>query len=127
MQSNSTETAMESRARICQNNMAEPVTATLTIATICKHGILAIFGALAHAINVHRSGGSKGLVDFILLSIMSSFSGVIFALLALQFFNNEYLTLAAAGSGGFLGIEGLTVLAGKVRDTLANFLTTPTE
>lgn len=103
--------------------MAEPITTTLTIATICKHGILAVFGALAHAINVHRNGGSKGLLDFTLLSVMSSFSGVIFALVALQFFNNEYITLAAAGSGGFLGIEGLTVLASKIRDTLAGFLT----
>ena len=103
--------------------MAEPVTTTLTIATILKHGVLAVFGAIAHAINVHRSGGSKGIMDFILLAIMSSFSGVIFALVALQFFSNEYITLAAAGSGGFLGVEGLTVLAGKIRDTLAGFLT----
>lgn len=107
--------------------MTEPITTTLTIATICKHGILAVFGALAHAINVHRSGGSKGVVDFCLLTIMSSFSGIIFALIALQFLHNEYLTLAAAGSGGYLGVEGLSVLASKIRDTLAGFLTGPTE
>lgn len=102
--------------------MSEPITTTLTLGAILKHALLAMFGALAHAISVHRSGGSKGFVDFLLLTLMSSFSGVIFALIALQFFNNEYLTLAAAGSGGFLGVEGLTVLAGKVRDMLANFL-----
>lgn len=106
--------------------MAEPITATLTIGTILKHGFLALFGALAHAINMHRNGQSKGFMDFVLLAVMSSFSGVIFALLALQFFNNEYITLAAAGSGGFLGVEGLTVLATKMRDTLAGFFTTLT-
>ena len=106
--------------------MAEPVTTTLTIMTIVKHGILAVFGALAHAINVHRNGESKGVTDFVLLTLMSSFSGVIFALIALQFLHNEYLTLAAAGSGGFLGVEGLTVLAGKIRDTLAGFLSDKT-
>lgn len=96
--------------------------------TVTKHGFLAVFGALAHAINVHRNGGSKGFTDFLLLAVMSSFSGIIFALVALQFLQNEYLTLAAAGSGGFLGVEGLTVLAEKIRDTLAGFLTDkPTE
>lgn len=88
-----------------------------------KHGIIALFGAMAHAINAHRKGTSKGILDFLLLTVMSSFSGVIFALLALQFFHNEYLTLAAAGSGGFLGVEGLTFVSFKMRAILINFLT----
>lgn len=102
--------------------MTEPITTALTIGTIVKHGILAFFGAMVHAISAHRSGKSKGIMDFFLLTVMSSFSGVIFALIALQFFNNEYLSLAAAGSGGFLGVEGLSVLASKIRDQLASFL-----
>lgn len=105
--------------------MSEPIhdpVAALTYMTIFKHGLIALFGASAHAINTHRNGQSKGAMDFLLLTIMSSFSGVIFALIALQVFNNEYLSLAAAGSGGFLGVEGLTVLAIKIRDSLANLI-----
>lgn len=102
-------------------DMAEPAS-TLTLGIVLKHGILALFGAIAHAIHVHRNGKSKGFVDFILLSLMSSFSGIIFALIALQFLHNEYLTLAAAGSGGFLGVEGLTIVAQRFKVVLANFI-----
>jgi hypothetical protein len=104
--------------------MTEPVsTSALALSAVAKHGMIAGFGALAHAINAHRSGKTKGFLDFCLLTIMSSFSGVIFALVALHLFDNQYITLAAAGSGGFLGVEGLTILSGKVRDVLANTLT----
>lgn len=102
--------------------MAEPVTTGLTIGVIIKHGMLAIFGAMVHAISAHRTGKSKGFADFVLLTIMSSFSGIIFGLIALQFLDNEYLTLAATGSGGWLGVEGLTILAAKIRTQLADFL-----
>ena len=101
--------------------MSEPVS-TFAFTSIATHGVLAGFGALAHAINAHRTGKTKGFLDFCLLTIMSSFSGVIFALVALHLSGNEYVTLAAAGSGGFLGVEGLTILSVKVRDVLANSL-----
>ena len=78
--------------------MSEPVS-TFAVSAVVKHGLIASFGALAHAINAHRTGKTKGLLDFCLLTIMSSFSGVIFALIALHLFDNQYITLAAAGSG----------------------------
>lgn len=92
----------------------------LAASSLVKHGALAVFGAVAHAINAHRLGRSKGLIDFLLLTILSSFSGVLFALAALYFFENQYITLAAAGSGGFLGVEGLTMLTQKIKDMLAS-------
>lgn len=104
------------------HKMTEPLTTTLTIGTIGKHALLALFGACAHAIVAHRNGSSKGLLDFALLTLMSSFSGVVFALIALHTFDSEYMTLAAAGAGGFLGVEGLTILATKIRDSLGNIL-----
>lgn len=104
------------------DNMTEPITAAITTGTILKHGLLACFGAVAAALRAHRMGTSKGFLDFVVLTIMSSFSGVIFALIALQVFHSEYMTLAAAGAGGFLGVEGLTVLAVKIRDSLANII-----
>jgi len=53
---------------------------------------------------------------------MSSFSGVVFALTALYIFDSQYFTLAAAGAGGFLGVEGLSMLALKLKDMLGNAL-----
>ena len=104
--------------------MTEPVSVSaFALSSVAKHGLIAAFGALAHAINAHRAGKTKGLLDFCLLTVMSSFSGVIFALVALHLFGNQYITLAAAGSGGFLGVEGLTILSAKIRDVLANTLT----
>ena len=104
------------------SSMFEPSSAVFTTSAVAKHAAIACFGAVTHAINAHRMGKSKGLLDFILLTIMSSFSGVIFALVALHTTENQYLTLAAAGSGGFLGVEGLSILSVKVRNMLVNTL-----
>lgn len=86
---------------------------------IAKHAFLAFFGGLAHAINAHRKGKSKGVVDFLFLTALSSFSGIIFALVAMHLFDSEYITLAAAGSGGYLGVEGLTLLATKIQEVIS--------
>lgn len=91
---------------------------TLSYSGFWAHAVLALFGAIAHAANAHRRGLSKGLADFVMLTFMSSFSGLIFALIALNVFDSPYLTLASAGAGGFLGVEGLTYLAEKIRDSL---------
>ncbi len=59
-------------------------------------------------------------MDLLMLTIVSSFSGVLFSLIALQFFDSEYLTLAAAGAGGYGGVEGLTMLSKKIREAITN-------
>lgn len=80
------------------------------------HGILAFFGALVHALKAHRSGTTKSLVDFLALTVMSSFSGVMFAFLGLQMFPEHiYITLMLAGTGGFLGVEGMAIIIDNVR------------
>ena len=79
------------------------------------HGILAIFGAFVHAAKAHRDGSSKNFIDFISLTLMSSFSGVMFALIGLEMFGEQsYLTLAMAGTGGFIGVEGMTYIIAYV-------------
>lgn len=75
------------------------------------HGALAVFGAIVHASKAHRDGTSKNLLDFCILTIMSSFSGVMFALIGFEMFGHEsYLSLAMAGTGGFVGVEGMTFI-----------------
>lgn len=73
------------------------------------HGTLALFGAITHSAKVYRDGGTKSLLDFLTLVVMSSFSGVMFALIGMEVFGVEsYFTMAMAGTGGFIGVEGMT-------------------
>ena len=89
--------------------MSEPTLLTTTY--FLQHAIIAVFGGIANAINKHRNGQSKTMLDFILLTIMSSFFGVIFGLLAISFYpTSEYLTMAVAGTGGWLGIESTGII-----------------
>lgn len=91
----------------------------LSLSLIAKHAIVAVFGGVAHAINKQRNGQTKGVMDFILLVVLSSFFGVIFGLLAVNFYpSNEYLTLAVAGAGGWLGIESTGILIDTIRKIL---------
>lgn len=81
------------------------------------HGLLAVFGAIVHASKAHREGQSKNILDFLLLTVMSSFSGVMFAILGLEIFGtSSYLTLAMAGTGGFVGVEGMTFIVSYLTD-----------
>ena len=83
----------------------ETVTAQYT-----AHGSIALFGAIVHALDANRKGHTKSFIDFMALTVMSSFSGVIFALLGLQFFPDQvYFSAALAGTGGYLGIEGMSI------------------
>jgi len=77
------------------------------------HGLLAIFGAIVHAAKAHRENKSKTFADFAALTLMSSFSGVMFALIGLETFGQgSYIALAMAGTGGFVGVEGMTFVIG---------------
>lgn len=86
---------------------------------IAVHGIAALFGAFVHAAKAHRLGQSKTFLDFLTLVLMSSFSGAMFALLGFHFFPGEhYISMALAGTGGFLGVEGMTIAISKIQDML---------
>lgn len=90
-----------------------------SIKLIAAHAALAIFGAVVHAARAYRMGQSRSFVDFLTLTTMASFSGVMFSLLGLYMFGDQaYLTLAMAGTGGFLGVEGMTLIAARVQDLL---------
>jgi len=91
----------------------------ITSAAVAKHGVVAFFGALVHALNAHRHGDTKSLLDILTLTVISSFSGVMFAFLGLHFFSEgSYLTLALAGAGGFLGVEGMGLVIKILKKSL---------
>ncbi len=99
----------------------DPVSAQMII----YHGMLAFFGAIVHAARAHRLGTSKTVVDFVMLVLMASFSGVIFALFGFWMFSSSqpYITLAIAGTGGFLGVEGMTIIIDQIRTLLSRGVT----
>lgn len=87
-----------------------------------KHAMIALFGALVHALMLYRDGKSKGPLDILLLTVISSFSGIIFALIAMYLWPNaEYATMAAAGSGGYLGTEGMSIITGRIREFISGY------
>lgn len=90
-------------------------TTSITAGALTKHGIIALLGGIAHAINKHRMGQTKNFLDFIALAFMSAFFGVIFGFIALSISANEYVTLSIAGTGGWLGIESTGMLIDFVR------------
>lgn len=88
-------------------------------ASILAHAFLAILGAVVHASKAHRLGESKTVVDFLTLIVMSSFSGAMFALIGFQFFSDQiYLTMAMAGTGGYIGVEGMTLIVERVKSII---------
>lgn len=86
---------------------------------IAIHGLMAFFGAIVHAAKAHRAGNSKTWLDFVTLTIMASFSGVMFALVGFAFFpESGYLRIAFTGMGGYLGVEGMTLIIERFRQLL---------
>lgn len=85
-----------------------------------KHAMLALLGGIVHALMSYRSGETKSPADLLILSIISAFTGVIFALIAMHFFPGTYLTYASAGFGGFIGVEGMAYLTAFLKKKLKN-------
>ena len=83
-----------------------------------KHGLIAILGGIIHALSAYRKGETRGLIDIVILAIISSFTGVIFAFLALYLYPQGYLTYAIAGVGGFIGVEGMAWITEFVKKKL---------
>ena len=72
--------------------------------SLALHGSMAFIGGIVRAIKKKKSR----VVEYITFGLVSSFSGVIFALIFKHFYPNyEYLHLAVAGIGGWAGSDGI--------------------
>ena len=102
------------------STMAEPIS-SFSISTLVVHGVIAWFGAIVHAAQAHRKGQVKTFLDFCVLSLISSFSGAMFAFMGLYMFGetNLYLTMAIAGTGGYLGVEGMALIIERVKKIIS--------
>lgn len=91
----------------------------ITTAILIKHGVMAVFSALVHALIEYREGKTRTLLDMFIITIISSFSGVMFGLIALRFFPNDvYFSLAITGTGGVMGVEGLRIVTRQIVNVL---------
>ena len=94
------------------------MTPELHAAIIVKHGALALLGGIVHALSAYRRGETRGPLDILVLATISSFTGVIFAFLALNLYPQGYFTFAVAGVGGFIGVEGMAWITDLVKKKL---------
>lgn len=92
------------------------VTEPISTSAIVVHWALAIFWAIVHALTAHRNGTSKTFIDFCILVTISSFTWVMFTLLAFHFFPASiYLTWASAWFGWFIGVEWMGIVAAVLK------------
>lgn len=81
-----------------------------------------IFGAIVHATSQLKIARDTKVeftkIDFIILTIIASFAGLIFGLLASLFFETQIVVILFSAIGAFLGMAGLN----KISNILLNAL-----
>lgn len=87
-------------------------------------GLFILFGAIVHATaQLKIARDSKQVftgTDFLILSVIAAFSGILFGLLATIAFNNQILVLICSGVGAFLGMAGLNKFAATMLEFLVS-------
>ena len=100
------------------NSMIEILaTLGLTKKVFIIHAIMIALGAMARAFHEMRTEKKFTWLGFITAFITSTFSGVIFVLVAITVLGQENMTAIAyiAGMGGWLGVEGLTMVTERLK------------
>jgi len=78
----------------------------------------AVVGGVIHTIRKAREGQTKGLLDGIMLAIISGFAGAMWGLLAVKFFDGDTVAVSvASGMGGYASVEGLRTLTSIFNNT----------
>lgn len=90
----------------------------LTTKTVIALLGVGLFGAIVHAVNAFKKGEKPSLPDFFINTLTSSFSGLMFGLLAFYSFSNIVIILMVTGIGAYLGIEGLGIVVKFVQSAL---------
>lgn len=95
--------------------MLEPISSS----QVLTHASLAFFWAIVHALNAHRQGTSKTLLDWLILTIMSSFTWVMFTLVWLYIFPTAtYLLFAMSGAGWYVWVEWMSFILWIIKNRI---------
>lgn len=80
------------------------------------------FGSIVHATSQLKIARDKNTefskADFLILTVISSFAGLVFGLIATLFFDNQIAVILFSAIGSFLGMAGLN----KIANALLEFL-----
>ena len=83
-----------------------------------------IFGAIVHATSQLKIKRDKKqeftFIDFIILTIIAMFSGMVFGLLATLVWSNVTIIILSTAIGSFLGMAGLNKVTNIVLELLIN-------
>lgn len=83
---------------------------------------MALFGALACALNARREKRIDNWLDFFTYLVIAAFAGFIFWLVGIFLWGQDsILTGIVAGMGGWLGVDGLAFLAEAIKRLLGRF------
>lgn len=93
----------------------EAITSTM-IAKYIVLGGWAALGGIAHALVEKRKGGVKNFVDGFILALISGFCGLMWGLIAINFYPNDIHVVAfMSGLGGFMSLEGLALMVTYIK------------
>jgi hypothetical protein len=85
--------------------------ASLLIYKYVFFGLMAFFGGIVHSLVTYRRGEIRNRWDFVALSVISGFCGMMWSLLTLIYFpENVFVIAFASGMGGYLSVEGLALI-----------------
>jgi len=86
-----------------------------------------LFGAIVHATSQLKIARDTKVefskADFIILTVIASFAGLIFGLIATMFFDSQVAVILFSAVGAFLGMAGLN----KISNILLNVLVSKVE
>ena len=98
--------------------MSEPVT-SLVISKWVIFSAWSVFGGITHALVEHRAGHVKSFVDGVILSFISGFCGMMWTLIAVRSYPNDWTIIGFAGGlGGYLSLQGLAMMANFLKNKI---------
>ena len=87
-------------------------------------GVTTIFGAIVHAtsqLKIKRDQKQEfTFADFVILTVIAMFSGMVFGLLATLIWSNITIIILSTAIGAFLGMAGLNKVANIVLELVIN-------
>ena len=84
---------------------------TLSLSVWIKLAGMALFAAIAHALNKHRTGQTKSVSDVVILGFIAFFFGIVSGLLAFTMVGGDTPTFyGVIGVAGWLGVEMSSIL-----------------
>ncbi len=98
--------------------MSEPVT-SVVISKWIVYTVWSAFGGITHALVEQRAGKVRSFIDGMILAFISGFCGMMWTLVAVHFYQDDFTIIGFAGGlGGYLSLQGLSVIVTVVKNKI---------